>query len=102
MPATRPGYRITWRPKARDDLLAIVRYIGRDNPARAQSFGQELREKTKRLALYPELGRSGRPGLPRQVRELVAHGNYIVFCRVLARVRTIEILRIKHAAQKFP
>ena len=87
---------------AREDLRAIIRYIGEDNPRRAVSFAQELRDKTKPLALHPELGRTGRPGLPDFVRELVAHRNYIIFYRVVAKRRTIEILRVKHVAQRFP
>jgi addiction module RelE/StbE family toxin len=99
---TAKPYRIEWRPMAREDLRAILRYIGKDNPAGAKSFGKELREKTKTLARHPELGRHGRPGLPEWLRELIVHPNYIVFYRVLARAGTVEILRVKHAAQKIP
>lgn len=95
-------YRIEWRPKAREDLRDIVQYIGRDNPSRAKTFGQELRNKTQPLAQHPTIGRTGRPGLPNDVRELVVHPNYIVFYRVLANARTVEILRLKHAAQQTP
>lgn len=95
-------YCIEWRPMAREDLRAIMRYIGKDNPTRAKSFGQELRDKIKPLAQHPELGRQGRPGLPDWLRELVVHPNYIVFYRVLAEARTVEILRVKHAAQQIP
>ncbi|MDN5870321.1 MAG: type II toxin-antitoxin system RelE/ParE family toxin [Nitrococcus sp.] len=102
MTKAKAAYRIEWRAKAREDLRAIVRYIGKDNPARARSFGSELREKTKSLAQHPELGRTGRPGLPDYVRELVAHSNYIIFYRVLAEARTVEILRVKHATQQTP
>jgi len=84
---------------ARDDLLGIVRYIGKDNPVRARSFGKDLRDKTKPLAQHPELGRPGR--LP-DIRELVVHSNYIVFYRVLAAARTVQILKVKHAAQQTP
>ena len=97
---TAKSYRIEWRPMAREDLRAIVRYIGKDNPTQAKSFGQELRDKTKPLAQHPELGRQGRPGLPDWLRELVVHPNYIVFYRVQAATRTVEILRVKHAAQQ--
>ena len=91
--------RIEWRPMAREDLRAIVQYIGKDNPARAKSFGKELRDKTKPLAQHPGLGRPGRlPG----IRELVVHPNYLVFYRVLAEGRTVQILRVKHAAQQTP
>lgn len=85
-----------------DDLRAIVQYIGKDNPTRAKSFGKELRDKTKPLAQHPELGRTGRPGLPDWVREMVVHPSYIVFYRVLAEARTVQILRVKHAAQQVP
>ena len=87
---------------ARGDLRAIVEHIGKDNPARAKRFGQELRDKTEPLAQHPELGRKGRPGLPDWLRELVVHPNYIVFYRVLVEARTVEILRVKHAAQQTP
>lgn len=99
---TAKPYRIEWRPMAREDLRAIMRHIGKDNPTRAKSFGQELRDKSKPLAQHPELGRQGRPGLPDWLRELVVHPNYIMFYRVLAEVRTVEILRVKHAAQQVP
>ena len=99
---TAKPYRIKWRPMAREDLRAIIHYIGKGNPTRAKSFGQELRDKTKPLAQDSELGRKGRPGLPDRLRELVVHPNYIVFYRVLAEARTVEILRVKHAAQQAP
>lgn len=95
-------YRIKWRPKASEDLRDILRYIGKDNPTRARSFGQELRGKTLPLAQHPEIGRTGRPDLPDYVRELVIHRNYIVFYRVLDETRTVEILRVKHVAQQMP
>ena len=99
---TAKPYRIEWRPMAREDLRAIVRYIGKDNPTRAKSFGQELRDKTLPLAQHPKMGRTGRPGLPAFVRELVVHPNYIVFYRVLDDAGIVEILRVKHAAQQVP
>jgi plasmid stabilization system protein ParE len=83
-------------------LRAIVDDIGKDNPSRAKRFGQELRARTGALAQHPELGRTGRPGLPDWLRELVVHPNYIVFYRVLAEARTVEILRVKHATQQTP
>ncbi|MBF0625205.1 MAG: type II toxin-antitoxin system RelE/ParE family toxin [Magnetococcales bacterium] len=102
MAMPRTPYRIEWRPKAREDVRAIVRYIGKGNPTRAHSIGQGLRDKTLPLAQHPELGRTGRPGLPDSVRELVVHRNYIVFYRVLHEARTVEIVRVKHAAQQTP
>ena len=87
---------------AEADLDNIIDYIAQDNPTRAETFGQELRDKTLPLAQHPKMGRTGRPGLPAFVRELVAHRNYIVFYRVWDETRTVEILRVKHAAQQTP
>ncbi|WP_299440029.1 type II toxin-antitoxin system RelE/ParE family toxin [uncultured Rhodospira sp.] len=95
-------WRLDWRPMAREDLRSIVRYIGRDNPSRARTFGREVRDKVSRLANHPEMGRPGRPGLPDGIRELVAHPGYVVFYRLHTETRTVEILRIKHTAQRIP
>ncbi|MCJ2094894.1 type II toxin-antitoxin system RelE/ParE family toxin [Methylobacterium sp. J-072] len=102
MPPAKASYRIAWRPKAREDLRAIVRYIDQDDPAKARAFAQSLHDKTLPLARHPNLGRPGRPGLPDAVRELIAHRNYIVFYRVLPEARIVEILRVKHRAQQAP
>jgi len=98
-PAKIP-YGIVWRPMAELALDDIVDYIAQDNPALAVEFVLELRDKAAALALHPMMGRSGRPGLPSYVRELVVHRNYIVFYRVLREARTVEILQVKHAAQR--
>jgi addiction module RelE/StbE family toxin len=95
-------YRIKWRPIAEADLDDIIDYIALDNPTRAESFGQTLRDKTRPLAQHPRMGRVGRPGLPADVREWVVHPNYIVFYRVLDEVRTVEILRVRHTARGTP
>ena len=36
------------------------------------------------------------------VREFVVHWNYILFYRTLEQTSTVEILRVKHAAQQIP
>jgi plasmid stabilization system protein ParE len=95
-------YRIVWRLIAETDFDNIMDYIAKDNPDRALSFGLELSATTLLLAQNPKLGRSGRPGLPNFLRELVVHPNYIVFYRVLSKNRIVEILRVKHAAQQMP
>jgi len=95
-------YRIVWRPIAEADLNNIIDYIAQDNPIRAEAFAQYLRDKTLPLAQHPRLGRTGRPGLPAFLRELVAHRNYLVFYRVLDETRTVEILRVKHTVQLTP
>ncbi|MBB2157706.1 type II toxin-antitoxin system RelE/ParE family toxin [Gluconacetobacter diazotrophicus] len=102
MAKAKNPYRIVWRPMAKADLDNIIDYIARDNPTRAETFGQDLRDKTLPLAQHPKMGRTGRPGLPAFVHELVAHRNYIVFYRVLDDAGAVEILRVKHSAQQIP
>jgi len=40
--------------------------------------------------------------LPDGIRELVPHPSYVVFYRLHTETRTVEILRIKHTAQRIP
>ena len=87
---------------AEADLSDIIDYIAQDSPIRAETFGQELRDKVSLLAKHPKLGRSDRPGLPAFVRGLVAHQHYIILYRVLPDARIVEILRVKHTAQRTP
>ncbi|MBB2199652.1 type II toxin-antitoxin system RelE/ParE family toxin [Gluconacetobacter sp. 1c LMG 22058] len=102
MAKAKPPFRIVWRPMAEVDLDTIIDSIARGNPNAAKTFGQELRGKTLPLAQQPKMGRTGRPDLPAFARELVAHRNYIVFYRVLDGAGTVEVLRVKHAAQQMP
>lgn len=88
---------IEWRPKASADLLAIVAYIAADNPTAAQELKDSIEGKVAALAEHPKLYR---PGRIKGTRELVAHPNYIVLYRIVGTV--VEILRVKHAAQKWP
>ena len=96
---TGKTYRIEWRPMAREDLHAIVQYIGKDSPTIAMAFGKALRDKTTSLAERPALGQPGR--LP-DIRELVVHPNHIVFYRVLDEERTVQVRRVKPVALQVP
>lgn len=95
-------YNLLWRPRAESDLNTIIDYIAQDNPIRAKSFGQELRDKIRSLSQFPELGHKGRPGLPNWLYELVLHKHYIVFYHIVKETRSVEILRIKHVSQQIP
>lgn len=102
MTKPKTPYRIVWRPIAEADLDNIVDHIAQDNPIKAEEFGQELHAKVLPLAQHPEPGRTGRPGLPAFLRELITHRNYIIFYRVLDEACAVEILRVKHTAQQVP
>lgn len=82
-----------WTRGALRSLVAIADFIALDNPARAQSFVAELRDRVEQLDRQPFLGRVGRlPG----TRELVLHQHYIAIYRV--RGEQVDILRIHHTA----
>lgn len=86
-------YTIFWRPLAEEDLLSIVRYIAKDNPARARSFGEEIKDKTNSLASMPT---RCKPGFVAGTREFVIHKHYLVIFRITKG--RVTILRIKHTA----
>jgi toxin ParE1/3/4 len=84
---------LKWTKTALSNLGSIADFIAKDNPLRATSFAQELRDKTGQLVHFPGMGRAGRvPG----TRELVLHKNYLAIYRV--KGANIEILRIHHVA----
>lgn len=88
---------IVWRPAARSDLAAIIRYVAERNVPAARRLRQVIEDAVLPLAGHPYLYRSGRvPG----TRELVAHPNYLVIYRVLAD--RVEIVNILHARQRYP
>lgn len=88
---------VEWKKAAQADLWSIVDYISDDNPDAAQALKDELVSKVEEISNNPKMYRPGRvPG----TREMVVRKNYIVVyseapCHV-------TILRILHAAQKYP
>lgn len=86
-----------WRPAAIADRKRITQYIAKDNPRAAIEMGDMLIQNAEQLGQHPTLGRVGRV---KGTRELVVHPNYILIYRIVAKVP--EVLRLKHAAQKWP
>ncbi len=86
-----------WKPAAIADRKCITIHIAKDNPLAAIDMGDMLIAKAAMLDQHPLLGRVGRV---KGTRELVAHPNYILICRVIDGAA--EVLRIKHAAQQWP
>jgi toxin ParE1/3/4 len=90
--------RVVWLEDARDDLSAIRRYIGRDNPAAARRVAARITATVARLADTPHLGRPGRWA---GTREIVITGTpYLAPYRVKGGM--IEVLRVFHGAQEWP
>lgn len=87
--------RVIFTDAAEEELEAIGDYIAVDNPTRAATFIQELRERCLSLPdmpkRFPLLRRYRSSGIRRRV-----HGNYLIFYRI--DNETIEIVHILHGA----
>jgi len=90
--------RVRWLRVALANLEAEADYIAEDNPAAADRVVQRILRAVDLLSKNPAMGRPGRvPG----TRELVVGDTpYIIPYR--ARANAIEILRVFHAARKWP
>jgi toxin ParE1/3/4 len=90
--------RVRWLKRALKNLDDEAEHIARDNPQAAARIVERIATGVDRLATHPA---SGRPGCVPGTRELVISGTpYIVPYRV--RDETVEILRVFHAARKWP
>ncbi|WP_454753716.1 type II toxin-antitoxin system RelE/ParE family toxin [Cupriavidus necator] len=88
-------------PLAEAELEAIADYIARDNPRRALSFVQELRDRCLSLAdmplAFPLVPRYEDRGIRHRV-----HGNYQIFYRVLGDPPArIDVLHVLHSARNY-
>jgi len=89
--------KLIWSPAARHDLRDIVRFIARDNPERAESFGYELVRRTDILHDHPEAGRIVPEYRNARIREIIYRPYRLDIERGL-----VEIARVWHAARGNP
>lgn len=91
--------RVIVTPKAERDLGRIADWIASDNPDRAITFLDELREACLGLAAfparYPFVEGLTITGIRRRV-----HGNYLIFYRVEDE-QIVRILHILHGAADY-
>ena len=88
---------LIWRPAARRDVTAIIRYIADRHAAAAADLAQRFEHTARRLPAFPFLHRSGRvPG----TREAVVHRNYLLIYSVSST--KVEILAVVHARRRYP
>lgn len=92
------GFPVILTPQALDDLSRVVRYIARDNPARARSFGNELIDRALAIGGFPESGPSVREVNDPAVREVIHHSYRIIY-EVFREPNVIYVLRFWHAAR---
>ena len=90
--------RVRWLRRALANLDGEAEYIAEDDPAAAGRVVLNILRAVDSLKGNPALGRAGRVA---GTRELVVPGTpYIVPYRV--RGEAVEILRVFHAARKWP
>jgi toxin ParE1/3/4 len=89
---------LLFSPLAATDLGGIADHIARDNPRRALTFIQGIREQCKKLDKAP-LGYRARPELGAGIRSC-AYGNYVILFRPDAS--DVLIVRVLHGAMDLP
>lgn len=90
--------RLRLTPLAEQDLESIADYVATDNPRRAITFVQALRQHCQRILLNPP-GYRLRPELGDAIRSF-AHGNYVIVLEATAT--DVLVVRILHGARDFP
>lgn len=83
---------------ASTDLEEIDKYIRQDNPAAAARMVLRILEAIEYLLTYPNMGRVGR--VPKTKELVISSTPFIVVYQV--RQQIIFVLRILHAARKWP
>ncbi len=86
---------VGFRPQAVRVLEAIADYIAADNPRRARSFVQEIRERCRLLGRFPESARRY-PEVGKDAH-ILPHRNYVIIYRNLPD--QVLISRIIHGAR---
>ena len=89
---------LIWSPEARGDLREMVAYLSEKNPYAARALCERIEAVAAEIIETPYIGRPGRvPG----TRELVITNTpYVLPYQI--RSDSIEILRVYHAARKWP
>jgi len=90
---------VEWTVPALRSLLEVVQYIKADDPAAAQRFGKEIKEKVARLTRFPNSGRIV-PEFPTSGLREVIVGNYRIIYRVVSKKSRVEILTVHHGARR--
>ena len=90
--------RVRWLKVALANLDAEAEYIAEDNPAAAGRVVERILRAVDLLKKNPAMGRAGRVAGTREL--VVAETPYIIPYRV--RGDAVEILRVFHAARKWP
>jgi toxin ParE1/3/4 len=90
--------KVVWFKRAIWDLESARDYITQDNPLAAQQIVSRIKHTVSLLSEQPGIGRPGR--VPDTKELVVDRTPYILPYRV--RDNRVEILRVLHAAKRWP
>jgi toxin ParE1/3/4 len=89
--------KLSFDPKARDELADIYDWIAQDNADAAYLFIERIEARVRDLA-QSDFGNQGRSGLVQGTRELIV-GPYIIVYETRDEPDEIVVLSIVHAAR---
>lgn len=81
------------------DRDTIMDYIAQDNPTAAVELDDDFEAKAEQARQRPTLYRAGRV---KGTREIVVRPNYVMVYRIEDEGGTVAVLRVLHAAQRWP
>lgn len=94
-------YQLDWTERARTDLREIVSAIAAERPSAVAGWGEDLFRHVELLASFPLIG----PVVP-QISNLptrrIVFGEHLIFYRVHAQPKRVEILNVWHGARGLP
>ena len=82
------GFKVILTPQSLYDLEGTVRFIAKDNPDRARSFGNELINRALSTENFPERGRMVTEISEPSVREII-HGAYRIIYEIFPDTHTV-------------
>ncbi len=88
---------VRYAARARQDLREIFEFIAADNPRRAVTFIDELRQALRHRAEFPKLGR--RESHLREDILFGVHANYVYYYQILGDSSGIRVLHVFHGAR---
>lgn len=90
--------RVRYTGPAKQDLIEIQDFIGRDDEAAAYRLVRRIREQVARLARHPLLGHPGRISGTRELS--ISRTPYFVVYRI--QVGDVEVLTVVHSRRRWP
>jgi len=91
--------RLRWSRRAQEDLLAIGRYISKDDRAAARRWVERLRQRARQAAEFPHAGRVVPEHSLPELREVLVRSYRIVY---LVDEEAIEVLTVFEGHRLLP